>query len=454
MIKITLISFVLCFVLERLFSGWRLPKVPTWFSRVILINIVQLMVVLVAGISWERWFSSSSLLNLSTEMNPWLAGFAAYFIATFVFYWWHRLRHESDFFWRHFHQIHHSPQRLEVITSFYKHPLEMICNSIIGSLLIYTVLGLSIEAGAIYTLFTALGEFFYHTNVKTPQWVGYIFQRPEMHRIHHQFEYHKNNYGDFVIWDMIFGTYENPKAWSDKCGFTTKRELRLKDMLLFRDVHKMVLLGFLLIPTLKTSPSFAKIQDKVQLKEICSAAKETLKEGDLIFIDIPNFLFRKVASSTKSWTSHVGIAFKSENDDWIIYESKIPKSTKTPLCDFLERSSENRFEVRRYKHHLDEDNLLKLKLTSQSLMGKTYHLGFNLDSDKLFCSKFVSKVYASLSIPVGKVQTFRELLKENSSHSLSFWRFWFLGAIPWDRRTITPASQLLDLNFITIFKHD
>lgn len=50
----------------------------------------------------------------------------------------------------------------------------MTVNSIVGSLLVYTFLGLSMEAGAIYTLFTALGEFFYHTNVKTPQ-LGWIY---------------------------------------------------------------------------------------------------------------------------------------------------------------------------------------------------------------------------------------------------------------------------------------
>ena len=76
-----------------------------------------------------------------------------------------------------FHQIHHSPQRIEVITSFYKHPVEMIVNSIIGSLLVYAFLGLSPEAGAVYTLCTALGEFFYHTSVRTPRWVGWFSQR-------------------------------------------------------------------------------------------------------------------------------------------------------------------------------------------------------------------------------------------------------------------------------------
>ena len=95
-----------------------------------------------------------------------------------------------------------------------------------------------LEAGAIYTACTALGEFFYHTNVRTPRWIGYIFQRPEMHRIHHQHGRHKNNYGDIVWWDMLFGTYENPKEFLHTCGFDDAREQRLVDMLLYRDVHE------------------------------------------------------------------------------------------------------------------------------------------------------------------------------------------------------------------------
>ena len=114
----------------------------------------------------------------------------------------------------------------------------MVVNSILGSLLVYTLLGLSIEAGIFYTFCTAIGEFFYHTNVKTPHWVGYIFQRPEMHRIHHQHNRHKNNYGDIVWWDMLFGTYENPKEWTQTCGFTPDKEERLLDMLAYKDVHK------------------------------------------------------------------------------------------------------------------------------------------------------------------------------------------------------------------------
>ena len=227
-----------CFVLEQAIPGWTLPRVRTWPLRIVLVNSVQVGVVLLAGISWQKWLSAASLLHLSKWLSPLSGGLIAYFIATFVFYWWHRWRHEQPFLWRGFHQIHHSPQRLEVITSFYKHPGEMIVNSIIGSLLVYTLLGLSPAAGAWYTFCTAVGEFFYHTNVKTPRWVGFVFQRPEMHRIHHQYNRHRNNYGDITWWDMMFGTYENPKEWDDKCGFDDAKEQQLLVMLAFRDVHE------------------------------------------------------------------------------------------------------------------------------------------------------------------------------------------------------------------------
>ena len=238
MLIIIFAAFIFCFIIEKIKPGWKLPEVPTWTIRVLAVNFIQLSIVTIAGFTWEKWFSKFSVFQLSHYTSNIFGGMIAYFIATFIFYWWHRWRHKVDFLWTHFHQIHHSPQRIEVITSFYKHPLEMAVNSIIGSLLVYTLLGLSAEAGAIYTLCTALGEFFYHTNIKTPQWIGYIFQRPEMHRIHHEYNKHTNNYGDIVWWDMLFGTYENPKKFKTSCGFDADKELRLFDMLKFKDVHK------------------------------------------------------------------------------------------------------------------------------------------------------------------------------------------------------------------------
>jgi sterol desaturase/sphingolipid hydroxylase (fatty acid hydroxylase superfamily) len=76
---------------------------------VIAINFVQLGIVILAGYTWEKWFSRFSLFHLSDHVHSIWGGMIAYFIATFVFYWWHRWRHKIDYLWTHFHQIHHSP---------------------------------------------------------------------------------------------------------------------------------------------------------------------------------------------------------------------------------------------------------------------------------------------------------------------------------------------------------
>jgi hypothetical protein len=43
---------------------------------------------------------------------------------------------------------------------------------------------------------------------------------------------------DFLAWwDMLFGTYENPKEWTHTCGFDDDKAQQLFRMLAFKDVH-------------------------------------------------------------------------------------------------------------------------------------------------------------------------------------------------------------------------
>ena len=132
MLAVIFAVFAFCFLLERLKPGWRLPEVPTWTIRVLAVNFIQLGIVLLAGFTWEKWLSAASLFHLSKHVHPVIGGFVAYFIATFIFYWWHRWRHTVDFLWRHFHQIHHSPQRIEVIPIINKQPVHKKVISFIG----------------------------------------------------------------------------------------------------------------------------------------------------------------------------------------------------------------------------------------------------------------------------------------------------------------------------------
>lgn len=238
MLTLLISVFSIGLLLEQLEKGWKLPYVKSWPVRVIGLNLIQVGVILLAGMTWQKWMGSRSLFHCGENFSPVVGAGLAYFISTFVFYWWHRLRHESPLMWRWFHQVHHSPRRIELMTAFYKHPAEMVANSIIGSLLAFFIFGLSQEGGAIYVMLTVSVELFYHVNIKTPRWIGYVIQRPEMHRLHHQQDRHKNNYGDITWWDMLFGTYENPETFEKICGFRPKREERLGEMIRFKDVHK------------------------------------------------------------------------------------------------------------------------------------------------------------------------------------------------------------------------
>ena len=93
-----------------------------------------------------------------------------------------------------------------------------------------------------------------------------------------------------------------------------------------------------------------------------------------------------------------------------------------------------------------------MTVAARSRTGRWYDLGFNLQSSREFCSKFVREVVLeSTGLEVGKVQQFSELVAQQPQADQQFWRWWFFGHIPWQRSTVTPASQLESDKLVTIF---
>lgn len=231
-------------VLERIFPDQQLKPVAGWWKWVIIINIFQLFSAIFATFTWERalqntaYFKSTAGFHLRNYTSPFWGGFIAYFINQWLFYHWHKARHEVYMFWILFHQFHHSASRIEAITSFYKHPLEIIIDSQIMAILSYSVLGIDDQAAVWLSVFSAIGEYLYHMNIHTPRVLGYIFQRSVSHRCHHRYMKRLNcpNYSDFPIFDILGGTFENPEYYNEPCGFTKEKEIRRIDMIFFRDV--------------------------------------------------------------------------------------------------------------------------------------------------------------------------------------------------------------------------
>jgi len=193
--------------------------------------------------------------------------------------------------------------------------------------------------------------------------------------------------------------------------------------------------------------------------EACNTVRANAQEGDLLFIEIDNFLFRAVAETTSSWTSHVGIVLAQPNGQIGIFESTVPFAKSGDICKFVKRSKNHRVTLIRPKAPLNERDLTAMRAQAKKLLGIRYDTGFNLDSgwNNMFCSKYVHLVYEAAGRGVGRIETFRDLfnsLRAGSERDAleGFWTRWFaaglrFSGIPWERRTITPASQLLDPDF-------
>lgn len=232
---IIIAAYLFVSALEKFFPRTKLPPKDGWYIRAVVLNMVQLLIVLGGHYTWEKWLEGPSLFKL--PWTPFYNGLFAYLINTWIFYWYHFVRHENNLLWLTLHQVHHSPVRIEVMTSFYKHPLEVLLNSWIITILICPILGLDNETNKWLVVFSALSEFFYHMNVATPYWVGYFMQRPEMHLAHHSEDRQFTcNYGDLPIWDLLGGTWINPKNDQIKTGFTRDRERKMKEMIFFQNV--------------------------------------------------------------------------------------------------------------------------------------------------------------------------------------------------------------------------
>lgn len=226
-------------VLERARPNRDQPTDWRWVVRATGFGVVGIVLTLLVGALIESRIPALAFLrqhNALTALPDWLQGFVGYLGVTFFVYWWHRARHQSDRLWTLFHQIHHSTYRLEVATAFYAHPTDFLGNTLIVSTVAYGLLGYGLDAAAWTAFWVGIFELWEHTNIKTPQWLGTLIVRPEMHRIHHEKGRHKNNYG-LPVWDMLFGTYENSSRVVT-CGFADGQEQRIGPMLRFKNVDR------------------------------------------------------------------------------------------------------------------------------------------------------------------------------------------------------------------------
>lgn len=234
-LDLTLLASLIGFILlDWLAPARRFPTIRLWRTKGAISFVLYLSCALTAPALWDDVLGAHRLVDL-TFMGTLGGAVIAFLVLELFMYAWHRMLHAVPWLWR-IHQTHHAPERVDVWGAFYFHPIGMVAWTLIGSLALVWAVGVTVEAAVIanaaVTFLATLG----HVNVKTPKWLGYLIARPEMHALHHQRGVHRYNYSDIALWDMVFGTWQNPATFDEEVGLHDGATDRVGELLLGRDL--------------------------------------------------------------------------------------------------------------------------------------------------------------------------------------------------------------------------
>jgi len=126
----------------------------------------------------------------------------------FLYYWNHRVGHESRFLWAS-HVVHHSSERYNLMTALRQPIADFFGSAVPYSLL--CLFGVSPEVLATARGVNLLYQFWIHTEVVDH--IGRseaVLNAPSHHRVHHGSNprYLDRNYGSIlIVWDRLFGSF-------------------------------------------------------------------------------------------------------------------------------------------------------------------------------------------------------------------------------------------------------
>lgn len=228
------VSFVAMVILERVFPARELPKVRFWLLKGFGFFVFSAVLNALLPMGIATLLHGKTLLDLAW-MGTVAGGILGFMATDIVAYAVHRTLHNVHFLWRWTHQMHHSAERLDMAGAVYFHPFDFVLQIGLTTVAIL-LLGLSPDAAALAGFIGFFYAMFQHLNVRTPRWLGYVIQRPEAHAVHHGRGIHAYNYGNFPLWDILFGTFRNPERFDEPSGFWDGASSQMGAMLLGRDI--------------------------------------------------------------------------------------------------------------------------------------------------------------------------------------------------------------------------
>ena len=151
---------------------------------------------------------SYELAPFKLPADVWWSWVLLVFLDDFAYYWFHRVSHESRFFWN-FHVVHHSSEHYNLSVAVRQSWFGNLVNWLFYFPLM--IIGFAPWMFALVHGLNLLYQFWIHTKfIKRLGFLEYILNTPSHHRVHHAVNepYLDKNYGGiFIIWDRLFGTF-------------------------------------------------------------------------------------------------------------------------------------------------------------------------------------------------------------------------------------------------------
>lgn len=153
---------------------------------------------------------SEAWLHIPTiSMNSWWKWALLYLLFDFCFYWMHRGHHVIRIGWAG-HVTHHSSEQYNLATALRQSWTESI--TAIPFWLPVAIVGFPAPAILIVFAINLLYQFLMHTETVGKLGVfEWVINTPSHHRVHHgsDLKYLDKNFaGTFIIWDRLFGTFQ------------------------------------------------------------------------------------------------------------------------------------------------------------------------------------------------------------------------------------------------------
>ncbi len=133
-------------LLEALFPARPLPRVRGWRTKALVVFALYFFAVFVSALAVGRHAGPVPSSSTSKGSIPYVGAGIAVLVFELLVYVWHRTMHRVHWLWRSFHQMHHSAERMDSFGAFYFSPLDIVGFTLLTSLTLIVVVGLSPQA--------------------------------------------------------------------------------------------------------------------------------------------------------------------------------------------------------------------------------------------------------------------------------------------------------------------